>query len=155
MGKIEKHWRAMRTPGIFLSHPGTTTISSRWWPPAAVSTWSAIKSRDWSEYVIPYVPMLMPLLTPTVPNWYPKISELTREAFTCWPRPRRCLLQLVYLEMELQLGKVKHCIWVSFLPAKKRHIRALEERNRDEKLTIQLLRRPWPCWSHCLSWPHL
>ena len=105
--------------------------------------------------VIPYVPMLMSLLTPTVPNLYPMISELTREAFTCWPRPRRCLLQLVYLEMELQLGKVKHCIWVSFLPAKKEHIRALEERNRDEKLTIQLLRRPWPCWSHRLSWPHL
>ena len=44
-------------------------MPSSQWPPAAVSTWSAMRSRDWSEYDIPRVPMLIPSLTPTVPNW--------------------------------------------------------------------------------------
>ena len=40
---------AINPPGMFLSQPGMTTIPSSQCPPAAVSTWSAIRSRDWRE----------------------------------------------------------------------------------------------------------
>jgi hypothetical protein len=40
---------AISVPGMFLSQPGMTTIPSSQWPPAAVSTESAMRSRDCNE----------------------------------------------------------------------------------------------------------
>ena len=75
--------QAISTPGMFLSQPGMTTIPSSQCPPAAVSTWSAMRSRDCREYDIPAVPILIPSLTPTVPNWYPMMPASVSDLLTC------------------------------------------------------------------------
>ena len=47
-------------PGIFLSQPPSTRMPSIHWPWTAVSTQSAITSREISEYFIPSVPIDIP-----------------------------------------------------------------------------------------------
>ena len=68
---------AISEPGMFLSQPGRAT--QRVVPSArrsTVSIESAMRSRDWSEKLIPSVPIEMPSLTPMVLKRMP-----TRPAF--------------------------------------------------------------------------
>lgn len=92
----EGHSHPINTPGMFLSHPGMTTIPSSQWPPAAVSIWSAIRSRDCREYDIPNVPIDIPSDTPTVPNWYGIMAPVDVIDFlTRVPKPSRWPLHLI------------------------------------------------------------
>ena len=59
---------AIMAPGMFLSHPPTTSTPSMLCALHAVSIESAITSRETREYFIPSVPMEMPSLTVIVPN---------------------------------------------------------------------------------------
>ena len=47
-------------PGMFLSQPPMTSTPSIHWPCTAVSTQSAMTSRETSEYFMPSVPIDMP-----------------------------------------------------------------------------------------------
>lgn len=57
-----------------------------------VSIESAIKSRLCSEYRIPFVPMLIASLTPTVLNWYPTNPACCTPSRTRLFRSSRCML---------------------------------------------------------------
>src|SRR5438477_8351856 len=54
---------AIMAPGMFLSHPPTTSTPSMHCALHAVSIESAMTSRETSEYFIPSVPIEMPSLT--------------------------------------------------------------------------------------------
>ena len=60
--------RALTEEDSEQGRTGIVTMPSSQCPPAAVSTWSAIRSRLWSEKLMPNVPIEMPSETPTVPN---------------------------------------------------------------------------------------
>lgn len=82
-------------PGMFLSQPGNAINESYHCAPMMVSIESAIKSRDWSEYDIPSVPMLIPSLTPTELNRIPTSPSATTAFFTSRARSSKCILQVL------------------------------------------------------------
>src|SRR5262245_24619410 len=84
---------AMRQPGMFLSQPGIDTFASYHWPAMTVSIESAIRSRDWSEKLIPSVPIEIASLTPTVLKRMPTMPAAATPSFTCSARSSRCMLQ--------------------------------------------------------------
>ena len=83
----------MTQPGIFLSHPGRAINPSYHCAPIVVSILSAIKSRLWSENLIPDVPMDIPSETPTVLNLYPTKSAPVTPSLTLSLSSSKCILQ--------------------------------------------------------------
>src|SRR5688572_12571898 len=83
---------AMTVPGMFLSQPGIATRPSYHCAPMIVSIESAIRSRDWSEKLMPSVPIEMPSETPTVLNRIATMSACSTPRFTWLPRSARCML---------------------------------------------------------------
>ena len=55
-------------PGVILSQLESRTIPSNWCAAATLSTQSAIKSRDGSEYLIPLCPIAIPSQIAGTPN---------------------------------------------------------------------------------------
>src|SRR5437868_2447787 len=86
---------AMMQPGMFLSQPGIAIQASYHWPPITVSIESAIRSRDWSEYDMPSVPIEMPSLTPIVLNRMPTMPAAITPSFTLSASLLRCMLQVL------------------------------------------------------------
>ena len=84
---------AMRQPGMFLSQPGMAMRASYHWAPMTVSIESAMRSRDWSEKLMPSVPMEMPSLTPMVLKRMPTRPAAATPSLTSSARSRRCMLQ--------------------------------------------------------------
>ena len=84
---------AIIAPGMFLSHPPTTSKPSMHWALQAVSIESAITSRETSEYFIPSVPIEMPSLTVIVPNICGITPAARRAASARRARPSRPMLQ--------------------------------------------------------------
>ncbi len=83
---------AMTVPGMFLSQPGKAISPSYHWAPMMVSMESAMRSRDWSEKLMPSVPIEMPSLTPTVLKRIPTQPACSTPRFTWTARSARCML---------------------------------------------------------------
>jgi hypothetical protein len=83
---------AITQPGMFLSQPGIEMFASYHCAPITVSIESAIRSRDWSEYFIPSVPIDVPSETPTVLNRRPTRPASFTPSFTAAARSSRCML---------------------------------------------------------------
>src|SRR3954453_13882629 len=83
---------AMTVPGMFLSPPGRATSASYHWAPMIVSIESAMRSRDWSEKLMPSVPIEMPSLTPTVLKRIPTSPTSSQPRLTWVLRSARCML---------------------------------------------------------------
>ena len=86
---------AIRQPGMFLSQPGMVISPSYHCAPMTVSIESAIRSRDWSEYDIPSVPMEMPSDTPMVLKRRPTSPAALTPSLTLAARSFRCMLQVL------------------------------------------------------------
>src|SRR5712692_7426241 len=108
---------AMMQPGMFLSQPGMEILASCHWPPMMVSMESAMRSRDWSEKLMPSVPMEMPSLTPTVLNRKPTSPAAVTPCFTCSARVRRCMLQVLPSNQTLAMPTWGFCMSCSVSPA--------------------------------------
>ena len=79
---------------MFLSQPGRAMWASYHWPPMTVSIESAMRSRDWSEKLMPSVPIEMPSLTPMVLNRMPTRPAASHALLDLVGRGRsRCMLQ--------------------------------------------------------------
>src|SRR3990172_399930 len=83
----------MTHPGMFLSHPGKEMLASYHWLAIRVSIESAMRSRDWREKLVPWVPIEMPSLTPIVLNRIPTMPAATTPSFTFSASDSRCMLQ--------------------------------------------------------------
>ena len=59
---------AISIPGVILSQLESRTKPSSWWAFATVSTQSAIKSREGSEYCMPECPIAIPSHTAGTPK---------------------------------------------------------------------------------------
>ena len=68
-------------------------MASYHWARITVSIESAMRSRDWSEKLMPSVPMLMPSDTPMVLNRRPTRPDATTASRTCAASLSRCMLQ--------------------------------------------------------------
>ncbi len=83
---------AITQPGMFLSQPGIEMFASYHCAHITVSIESAIRSRDWSEYFIPSVPIDVPSETPTVLKRSPTRPAAATPSFTAAARSSRCML---------------------------------------------------------------
>src|SRR4029077_2805486 len=70
-------------------------LASYHWAQVTVSTESAIRSRDCSEYDIPSVPIEMPSLTPIVLNRIPTRPDSCTPSLTRAASLLRCMLQVL------------------------------------------------------------
>ena len=88
-------------PGMFLSQPPITTTPSIHWPCTAVSTQSAITSRETSEYFMPSVPIDMPSEIVGVPKICGLASDLRMDSTAASARRCRPALHGVIVEWPL------------------------------------------------------
>ena len=78
---------------MFLSQPGSETFASYHCALITVSIESAIRSLDWSEKLMPSVPIDMPSETPMVLKRMPTSPASTTLSLTAAARSFRCMLQ--------------------------------------------------------------
>src|SRR5476649_443264 len=107
---------AIRQPGMFLSQPGSDTLASYHCAPITVSIESAIRSRDWSEKLMPSVPIEMPSLTPIVLKRMPTMPAAATPSFTFSASASRCMLQGLPSYHTLAMPTCGFCMSASDMP---------------------------------------
>src|SRR5215813_4241389 len=107
---------AITQPGMFLSQPGSAIRASYHCAPMTVSIESAIRSRDWSEKLIPSVPIEMPSETPIALNRMPTNPAFTTPCFTSAARSLRCILQGLPSYQLAQMPTWAFCMSASVRP---------------------------------------